>query len=138
MPKELDGEDPWEYTYVEPVIGENPKLKDTVTRDRLLEERESLYDAYEQKTLQWLGTVDAEKRTAIKAERAQVAKSLRDGYWVLDPYVRARSLYDRVGILNEGGKLDYYAWNKTPPANGLPAATASTPAVVESAADDVD
>lgn len=123
---------------MEPVVGENPKLKDTVTRDRLLEERESLYDEYEQKTLQWLHTADAEKRTAVKAERAQVANNLRDGYWILDPYVRARSLYDRVGILNEGGKLDYYAWNKTAPSNGVPGATASAPAVVESAADDVD
>lgn len=138
IPKELDGEDPWEYHYVEPVVGENPKLKDTETRDRLLEEREALYDEYEQKTLQWLREKDAEKRTGIKAERTEIATKLKDEYWVLDPYVRARSLYDRVGILNEGGKLDYYSWNKTAPTNGVPGATASAPAVVDTAADDVD
>jgi hypothetical protein len=138
IPKELDGEDPWEYHYVEPVVGENPKLQDTVTRDRLLEERESLYDAYEQQTLGWLREKNAEKRTAIKAGRTEVATKLREGYWTLDPYVRARSLYDRVGILSEGGKLDYYSWNKTALSNGIPAATASAPAVVDTAAEDVD
>ncbi|KAK9783509.1 hypothetical protein SCAR479_00068 [Seiridium cardinale] len=138
IPKELEGEDPWEYHYVEPVVGENPKLRDTETRDRLLEERDSLYDEYEQKTLEWLRIQDAEKRAAIKAGRTEIATKLREGYWTLDPYVRARSLYDRVGILNEGGRLEYYSWNKTAPSNGAPGASASTPAVVDTAADDVD
>ncbi|KAK6069600.1 CRAL/TRIO domain-containing protein [Seiridium cupressi] len=138
IPKELEGEDPWEYHYVEPVVGENPKLRDTETRDRLLEERDSLYDEYEQKTLEWLRMQDAEKRAAIKTGRTEIATKLREGYWTLDPYVRARSLYDRVGILNEGGRLEYYSWNKTAPSNGVPGTSASTPAVVDTAADDVD
>ncbi|KAI0127958.1 CRAL/TRIO domain-containing protein [Xylariales sp. AK1849] len=144
VPKELDGEDPWEYHFVEPVMGENPKLKDTATRDRLIEERGALYEDYEQKTLQWIHEQDAEKRALLKADRNEVARTLREGYWNLDPYVRARSLYDRVGILNEGGALDYYSWNKTPPApapasaNGVPTTTTSALAVVDTAADDVD
>ncbi|KAI1847697.1 hypothetical protein JX265_009126 [Neoarthrinium moseri] len=138
IPKELEGDDPWAYEYVEPVVGENPKLKDTATRDKLLGERQVLYDQYEQKTHQWFKEKDAEKRASIKAERNEVAKKLKDGYWILDPYVRSRSLYDRVGILNEGGKLEYHVWNKSAPTNGVAAATASAPAVVETAADDVD
>ncbi|KAH6652086.1 CRAL/TRIO domain-containing protein [Truncatella angustata] len=138
VPKELDGEDPWEYHYVEPVIGENPKLKDTDTRDTLLEERDVLYEEYEQKTLQWLNEKDAGKRAAIVAERNNLATKLKEGYWTLDPYIRARSLYDRVGILNAGGKLDYYSWNKAAPANSASGAAASAPTLPDSAADDVD
>ncbi|ETS84043.1 hypothetical protein PFICI_05919 [Pestalotiopsis fici W106-1] len=131
IPKELDGEDSWEYHYVEPVIGENQKLKDTETRDKMLEEREVFYDEYEQATLHWLREKDAAKRTAVQAERNEIARKLKDGYWALDPYVRSRSLYDRVGILHEGGKLDYYAWNKAP-------STGAVATSVETAADDVD
>jgi hypothetical protein len=139
IPKELDGEDPWEYQYVEPVLGENAKLKDTAARDKLLEEREGLYEEYERKTWEWIKEKDTTKRMAVYAERNELAKQLRERFWVLDPYIRARSIFDRVGILKEGGKLDYYAsWDKPSPTNDNPAATASAPAVVETDADDVD
>lgn len=39
-----------------------------------------------------------------------MAGRLREGYWILDRYVRARSLYDRVGVLGEGGVAD---WSKS-------------------------
>jgi hypothetical protein len=143
IPKELDGEDPWVYEYAEPLIGENPKMKDTATRDTLVEERDVLYDEYEQKTFEWLREKDAQKRAVIRSERHELAKKLRAAYWVLDPYVRARSLYDRVGVLSPDGKLNYSTWNKTVNAvngtNGsIPEATASAPGVVETGADDVD
>lgn len=131
IPRELDGEDSWEYHYVEPVIGENQKLKDTETRDKMIEEREVLYDKYEQTTLHWLREKDAATRTSVQAERHEIARKLKEGYWALDPYVRSRSLYDRVGILHEGGKLDYYSWNKTP-------STGAVATGVATAADDVD
>ncbi|KAH8653327.1 CRAL-TRIO domain-containing protein [Xylariales sp. PMI_506] len=139
IPKELDGGDPWEYQFVEPVIGENPKMKDTATRDTLQEERESLYEEFEQKTLQRLKERDAEKRAAIRADRDAIAAKLKAGYWVLDPYVRMRSLYDRVGIILPDGKINYDSWNtSTPLTNGTQAAIASSPAVIETASDDVD
>lgn len=139
IPVELDGEDPWVYKYVEPVLGENAKLKDTATRDKLLEEREGLYDEYERRTWEWIKEKDAARRTAIYADRNELARKLKDSYWVLDPYIRARSIFDRVGVLNEGGRLDYFtSWDKPSPTNGNPAATASAPAVVETTEDDVD
>ncbi|RKU41695.1 hypothetical protein DL546_001675 [Coniochaeta pulveracea] len=102
--KELEGEEDWEYKYVEPTPDENDKMNDTVARDRLLAEREQLYRDFEQNTVQWI----QEPNGGAKAEREGIAEKLRVGYWVLDPYIRARSLYDRTGIIKEGGKLDYY------------------------------
>lgn len=146
IPKEMDGEDPWAYEYIEPVIGENKKLEDTATRDKLSEVRDALYEEYEQKTYSWMREKDAAKRTAINNERNEIAKKLKDGYWVLDPYIRARSLYDRVGILEPNGKADHYAWNTSAPVNGIPespaapAVVAPAPAAVavETSADDID
>jgi hypothetical protein len=54
---------------------------------------------------------------------------LKVDYWNLDPYVRARSLYDRTGALKSDGNVDWYAVKKEE-TNGT--------AAPETSADDVD
>ncbi|KAK3321660.1 putative phosphatidylinositol transporter protein [Apodospora peruviana] len=105
IPKELDGQEDWVYSYVEPVAGENDKMKDVATRDRLLAGREALVKEYESATMQWIQNPDSAE---IKAKRNALAVKLREDYWNLDPYIRARSYYDRTGVLQPGGKLNYY------------------------------
>ncbi|KAM0550641.1 hypothetical protein ACHAPJ_008900 [Fusarium lateritium] len=124
--KELEGDENWEYKYVEPVPGENEKMKDTQTRDRLLTEREELVKKFEHATREWIRHSGDEQSKQIKAERERLAKLLREDYWNLDPYIRARTLYDRQGAIQSGGKTDWYSLK--PPA----AAGAST------SADDLD
>ncbi|KAH8757355.1 phosphatidylinositol transfer protein CSR1 [Diaporthe sp. PMI_573] len=102
--KELDGQEDWTYKYVEPVPGENDKMKDEATRDGLLAAREQLFKDYEQATLRWIQNADD---ASVKAQRNSIAAKLRADYWQLDPYVRARSLYDRTGWL-QGEKVDPY------------------------------
>lgn len=126
----MEGKSGWAYNYIEPVAGENDKMKDTQTRDKLTKEREGLYAEYESKTIEWLGEADPAKRTAINGQRTAIAQKLKEQYWQLDPYVRARTLYDRMGVIQPGGKLNYY-----------PAAVSTTPAAssgVDTTADDVD
>ncbi|KAH6886478.1 hypothetical protein B0T10DRAFT_81685 [Thelonectria olida] len=120
--KELEGEEAWEYKYIEPIAGENDKMKDTATRDRLLAAREELVKKFEHATRQWIRTPDE----VIKAEREHLSKQLREDYWNLDPYIRARTLYDRQGSIQGGGKTDWYS--------PKPVAAAAT----ETSADDVD
>lgn len=102
--KELDGEEDWQYKYVEPAPGENAKMKDTATRDTLLAAREQLYQEYEEATLQW---IQEPQNATHKTKRESIAAKLRADYWVLDPYLRARSLYDRTGWI-QGEKVDPY------------------------------
>ena len=104
--KELGGHEDWEYKYIEPVPGEDDKMKDTTTRDKLLQEREHIVKDYENSTLDWVhGVGDVEK---TKAKRHELAVALREDYWRLDPYIRARSFYDRSGMIQPGGKIDFY------------------------------
>lgn len=131
IPKELDGEEDWEYKFVEPIPGENDKMKDTATRDRILAEREQQYRDFEDATIRWIENHDGEKGKEIKAEREALAAKLNKGYWVLDPYVRARSLYDRTGVIQSGGKVDFYPLVKAPDV-------AAAPAAYDHSADDVD
>ncbi|ROW15771.1 hypothetical protein VPNG_02081 [Cytospora leucostoma] len=107
--KELDGDEDWAFKYIEPVPGENDKLKDEATRDSLLAAREQLYAAYEDVTMRW---IKSPQDASLKAQREDIATKLKNDYWVLDPYVRARSFYDRTGWI-QGEKVTPY-----PQANG--------------------
>lgn len=131
--KELDGPEDWRYKYIEPVDGENDKMNDTAERDRLLEARESLVSEFEEATLQWVNADEKVDKPALKTKRDDLARKLKEDYWRLDPYVRARSFYDRTGVIQPGGKIDFYP--KTPP--GPPSAKETVP-VADTSADDVD
>ncbi|KAK4178484.1 hypothetical protein QBC36DRAFT_103104 [Triangularia setosa] len=104
IPKDLDGQEDWSYKYVEPIPGENDKMKDTATRDELLRQRAELYKQYEEATMEWIKTADAE----VRRRREGIADRMREDYWRVDPYIRARSYYDRTGVLLPGGEVDWY------------------------------
>lgn len=101
--KELGGSRAWEYEYREPVKGENDLMKDTATRDRLLANRSKLVDRFEEMTKDWALNKTNEK--AIN-ERESLAKDLERDYWKLDPYIRAKTHYDRVGYIEKDGKFN--------------------------------
>ena len=103
--KEVGGEEDWEYEYIEPLPNENDRLKDTVTRDSILEERNQLGAELFSVTANWISQTDVESSLS---RRDEVIKSLSANYWKLDPYVRARSLLDRTGVIKEGGEIDFY------------------------------
>lgn len=103
---ELGGAEDWNYQYIEPVPGENDTMKDTATRDKLLLAREEIVKEYEKATLEWIhGMGDVQ---AVKKSRNDIAGRLKADYWGLDPYIRARSYYDRVGMINPGGRVQFY------------------------------
>lgn len=108
----------------------------------MLAARARLYKEYEEATLQWIQNPEGEKAAEIKTRRESIAARLREDYWNIDPYLRARSYYDRIGVLQPGGGLNWYPEGKAEGANGAaaaaaPPAAASAPAV-ETSADDVD
>ncbi|KAK3347482.1 hypothetical protein B0H65DRAFT_149968 [Neurospora tetraspora] len=136
IPKDLDGQESWEYKYVEPIPGENDKMKDAETLDKLQAARAELVREYEEATLQWIQSGNNSEE--LKKKRDEVAEKLRVDYWNLDPYVRARSFYDRVGVLLPGGKLDpYLEGKKDGGVSGITEGVAKV-GVSETQADDVD
>ncbi|KAF2144478.1 uncharacterized protein K452DRAFT_325055 [Aplosporella prunicola CBS 121167] len=108
IPTELGGTEAWSYNYVEPAANENAALADSATRTAIEAERAALVEKYEAATLAWIQQAEAAPAPALKKERADLADALRENYWRLDPYVRARSLYDRTGVLGHKGKLEFY------------------------------
>ncbi len=133
--KELGGDEDWSYQYAEPVTGENARMNDTTTRNQLQTVRDDIVKRYELATLRWLdetrtghangngnlsrpgtsasaGTSTSAVGEVVK-ERAKLAADLKANSWRIDPYVRARTHYDRVGVLKEGGVLDFYPSKKS-------------------------
>jgi hypothetical protein len=113
--KELGGEENYTYEYVEPKDGENDAMNDTASKDKILSERSELVKSYESETLSWVHGEDAGEG------RNRLAERLAENYWRLDPHIRARSLYDRMGVIGAQGKLNFY-----PSAQGAAAMSRAT------------
>lgn len=109
IPTELGGDDPYTYSYIEPEANENAKMAEEGNKTTLQGERQGLVAQYEKTILEWIAEGEQAKTLDERRKvRDSVAESLRTNYWKLDPYVRARSLYDRIGLVGEGGKLNFY------------------------------
>lgn len=103
--KELGGDEDWEYQYIEPQPHEDDKLQDVDTRNNILADRKKLGDDLFSVTAERIEEPQAE---VLKSRRDEVIKKLRDNYWTLDPYVRARNILDRTGVIKERGEIDFY------------------------------
>ena len=131
--KELGGDEDWEYKFIEPIDGENAMMNDDETKQKLQDERDEDVLDYQNKTFEWIRSGAGEGGHKIKDQRDQTAHKLHDNYWRLDPYVRAKTLYDRVGMIEKGGKINFY------PSHDKPQPTISgQAATVQTSADDVD
>ncbi|GAB1194867.1 hypothetical protein APSETT444_004118 [Aspergillus pseudonomiae] len=109
--KELEGDEDWEYSYVEPKVDENKTMEDTAKRDELIKERQQLAQDLQDTTIEWITVSRKKDEAATKAvveKREALIERLRVQYWQLDPYIRATSLYDRLNVLQGGGKIDFY------------------------------
>lgn len=104
--KELGGEEDWEYEYIEPEPHENDKLQNTAARNTIMEERKKLGDDFFAVTAEWILTSQDE---SVKSRRDEAIQKLCDNYWELDPYVRSRTILDRTGVIQGGGKTEFYA-----------------------------
>lgn len=86
-------------------------MEDKETRDRLIAERQHLARDIQNTTVDWIRASyknDAEAVSAAKEKRKGLVEELRKQYWQLDPYIRTRSLYDRLNIIQGGGKIEFY------------------------------
>ncbi|KAK6217784.1 hypothetical protein LQW54_003293 [Pestalotiopsis sp. IQ-011] len=104
------GGDAWDYEYVEPEACDDERLEDVETRDEIQKERNELIMEFERETAQWasMGT-DSNSISEKQSNRKDVADQIRQNYWKLDPYIRARTYHQRVGIVDEEGNVDFMA-----------------------------
>jgi hypothetical protein len=86
-------------------------MNDTTTRDALKGERQSIGEEFLSATSTWIDaskSKDAVKVQSSESERDYLVERLRVNYWKLDPYVRARLCLDRMRVIQDGGKIEFY------------------------------
>ncbi|KAG0633663.1 CRAL-TRIO domain-containing protein [Tuber brumale] len=110
IPKELGGSEDWTYTYVDPIPDEDAPLEDEARKNTLQSAREEQVRKYETATRAWIAGGEAGESAA--AERKAIARKLATGYWEMDRHLRARTVYDRTGVLLPNGKVDFYSYRK--------------------------
>ncbi len=133
IPADLDGDEAWKYEYVEPVAGENDRMLDVQQHALLLAERDALVARYEDAVREWIADrAESKGLEERRRQRDEAAEALRAHYWRLDPFVRARTLYDRMGIIGEGGKMEFY------PERAQPQPVTAAAKAVETSAEDLD
>ncbi|PWY94425.1 CRAL/TRIO domain protein [Aspergillus sclerotioniger CBS 115572] len=120
--KELDGDEDWAYQYVEPQPDENKLQEDTAKRDELVAERQQLAQELQDVTIEWISSAKKKDESTAKAvvdKRKGLIERLRAQYWELDPYARATSLYDRLDVIQGGGKIEFYPTKSKVDGNAL-------------------
>ena len=117
--KDLGGDEDWEWKYPEPLVEgdrvvENKKMEDVEGRERLQQERKGVVRDYERETQKWIsagaeaGTEGDKELKKIEQARNELADKLAENYWRLDPFIRQRTVYDRLGMIGERGRLNFY------------------------------
>lgn len=96
--KDLGGDNDYVYKYITPESDENNRMKDIAKKNELLRERDQIIDAFFENTVIWIKNT---KHVAAEAQsqKDSWAERLRSRYWVLDPYIRARNIFDRNGTM---------------------------------------
>jgi hypothetical protein len=109
LQKCYDGKDAWEYRYVAPVEGENDKMQSEKKED-VEAERTQIIRQFEELSVEWAQTEPTSADAKQKGiERCELAERLAKDYWKLDPFIRARTYYHRVGVIDPDGAVDYKA-----------------------------
>jgi hypothetical protein len=104
------GEDDWEYKYIGPELGESRPLLSEEKRAKIQNERNELVQQFEQMTIDWTCADEESAEGKEKnEERHKLVNGLRDNYWKLDPFIRAKTYYHRVGVIGATGEVDFKA-----------------------------
>lgn len=92
-----------EPEYIYPVAGENDLIinGDTIgEKKQLLDERIKLEKTFVELTQQWIECQDPDISSDLLKQRINRGSQLKDNYRKLDKYVRGRSVYDRLGLID--------------------------------------
>ncbi|CAR22880.1 Csr1p [Lachancea thermotolerans CBS 6340] len=100
IPSYLGGEDEYDFdSFKRPDESADVKLKDTKTRDSILEKRKSIIQQFIDSTKNWIESQNDEESKKWLETKISISKELSENYRELDPYIRSRSVYDINGTL---------------------------------------
>ncbi|CDW97623.1 hypothetical protein [Sporisorium scitamineum] len=106
--KGMGGTMDWDWDYIEPQAGENDLMKDTKSRSKIEAEMKELTDKFEEATQEWFETTSKDDENPDLAYRREVlAKQIRLKHYQLQPFNRAKNIYQRAGIMTMDGTVTW-------------------------------
>ncbi|KAJ2078705.1 phosphatidylinositol transfer protein csr1 [Coemansia sp. RSA 988] len=107
---EIGGRKKFEYKYKLPSSEENNLMADTKARDEVEADFVRAVDDYEAATRKWLDAVTDNNESSSSLDafgRDEARNALRKSTIALDPYVRARTLYHRLGFISPDHSVSF-------------------------------
>lgn len=102
IPKSLGGDDEFNMKYKNPTHEDNEKPKDERYKE-LIEERDELIISFFETTNRWLQAKSVAESDKYLQNRLILSVKLAQNYIELDPYIRKRSIFERIGEMKEIG-----------------------------------
>lgn len=100
IPKDIDGGDQFQPTWIEPNPEDDKLMLDTETRDKIKKEREELVQQFIDATVRWIESTNDEENNKWREEKRKLGKALAANYIRLDPYIRSKNNFDRMGCVS--------------------------------------
>ncbi|KAF9423035.1 hypothetical protein BGZ94_008420, partial [Podila epigama] len=95
-----EGDDSTPYQYIEPAPQENRLMsEEPEAKAKALARRKDMELTFERLTEVWLGQKQLSSSAAVIQERQEVGSKLAETWWMTEPFVRARTVYDRIGAI---------------------------------------
>ena len=110
--RELGGNNPSEYKFIEPDPNENDLMNDFSKRDEILATRQKLRENFISTTIDWINSTTESDNDANRKKKMELSDDLYANLWEADPYVRARTIFDRNGFIELMEELHEKNWPK--------------------------
>lgn len=106
--KGMGGTMDWDWDYIEPQAGENDIMKDSKSRAKIEKEMKQLTDEFEKVSREWIETsqIDADN-PELSYRREVLAQQIRLKNYQLQPFVRAKNIYQRSGLMTMDGTVTW-------------------------------
>ncbi|KAI3488245.1 hypothetical protein L1887_47784 [Cichorium endivia] len=106
--KGMGGTMDWDWDYIEPQAGENDVMKDSKSRKKIEAEMKELTDEFERLTQEWFtNTTSDDDNPDLAYKREVLANQIRLKNYQLQPFVRAKNIYQRSGLMTMDGTVNW-------------------------------
>ena len=92
----------YEFKYIKPQPDENSIMKDEIKREELIKEYYDIADKFIELTQKWIEEKN-DTESSLFDERKTLSEDIDKVYAKLDPYIRSRTFYHRIGVLSDNG-----------------------------------
>ncbi|ODV96146.1 hypothetical protein PACTADRAFT_49547 [Pachysolen tannophilus NRRL Y-2460] len=98
IPKELGGNDTFNYKYIKP-SEKDKRLASDACKTELLQEREELIAKFIESTILWVESTEKSDNDRYRKEKILIGRQLSNNYIALWPYLVNKTIYHRFGYL---------------------------------------